>query len=149
MNDPGAGATGILVAMTDQIADILTTYRRVAMVGASPRADRPSHGVMRHLLQAGFDVIPVNPTVDEVLGVPCAASLAEAAGRGPLEIVNIFRRASDVPPVVDEAIELGAKVIWMQLGIRNAEAAEAARAAGLQVVENQCIAVEHRRLDGY
>lgn len=130
------------------IDDILTTHTRVAMVGASPKADRPSHGVMRYLLKAGFDVVPVNPTVDEVLGVPCAATLADAAERGPLEIVDIFRRPSDVPPVVDEAIALGAKVIWMQLGIRNAEAAEAARAAGLQVVENKCIAVEHRRLNG-
>jgi predicted CoA-binding protein len=134
--------------MTDEIADILTTYRRVAMVGASPKADRPSYGVMRYLLKAGFDVIPVNPTADEVLGVPCAASLSEAAERGPLEIVNIFRRPSDVPPIADEAIALGAKVIWMQLGIRNAEAAEGARAAGLQVVENHCMAVEHRRIRG-
>jgi predicted CoA-binding protein len=135
--------------MPDEIADILTTYRRVAIVGASPKADRPSHGVMRHLLKAGFDVVPVNPTADEVLGVPCAGSLAEAAERGPLEIVDIFRRPSDVPPIVDEAIALGAKVVWMQLGIRNAAAADAARNAGLQVVENACIAVEHRRMGGH
>ena len=74
--------------------------------------------------------------------------LPQLAERGPLEIIDIFRRPSDVPPIVDEAIALGAKVIWMQLGIRNAEAAESARAAGLQVVENHCMAVEHRRVRG-
>jgi predicted CoA-binding protein len=133
--------------MPDEISDILSAHTRIAVVGASPKADRPSNGVMRYLMGAGFEVTPVNPTADEVLGVPTAESLTEAAERGPLEIIDIFRRASDVPPIVDEAIALGAKVIWMQLGIRNSDAAEKARAAGLQVVENKCIAVEHRRLN--
>lgn len=132
--------------MDDTARTILTRHRRVAMVGASPREDRPSHGVMRYLLGAGYDVIPVNPTADEVLGVPCADSLAAAAARGPLEIVDIFRRPADVPPIVEEAIALGAQAIWMQLGITSREAAEMARAAGLAVVENRCMAVELRKL---
>jgi uncharacterized protein len=132
--------------MDESIEGILRAHRRVAIVGASPKADRPSNGVMRQLMQAGFEVIPVNPTADEILGVECAPDLAAAARRGALEIVDIFRRPSDVPAVVDEAIANGAKVIWMQQGIRSPEGAAAAREAGLAVVENRCIAVEYLRL---
>ncbi|HMM48189.1 MAG TPA: CoA-binding protein [Miltoncostaeaceae bacterium] len=131
--------------MSEDIKDILTTYKRVAVVGASPKPDRPSHEVMEYLIAAGYDVIPVNPRAEEVLGIPCAKNLAEAAARGPLEIVDIFRRSEDIPPVVDEAIAAGAKVVWMQLGIRNAQAAATARAAGLQVVEDHCMKIEHGR----
>jgi len=130
------------------LAAILTGHRRIAVVGASPRVDRPSHGVMAYLIGVGYDVIPVNPRADEVLGIPCAPTLAAAAERGPLEIVDIFRRSEDVPAVVDDAIALGAKVIWLQLGITSPEAADRARAAGLVVVEDHCIAVEHNRLTG-
>ena len=83
-----------------------------------------------------------------MLGNPCAASLAEAAERGPLEIVNVFRRPADVPPIVDEAIALGAKVIWLQLGITAPEATAKARAAGLEVVDNRCVKMEHCRFFG-
>lgn len=134
--------------MDQSVADILSRHRRIAVVGASPRADRPSHGVMAYLIRAGYDVIPVNPRADEVLGIPCAPTLAAAADRGPLEIVDIFRRPAEVPAVVDDAIALGAEVVWMQLGITSPEAAERARAAGLAVVEDRCIAVEHGRLIG-
>ena len=130
------------------LKDILTGHRRIAVVGASPRVDRPSHGVMRYLIGAGYDVVPVNPRADEVLGIRCAPTLEAAAERGPLEIVDIFRRPAEVPAVVDDAIALGAAVIWMQLGITSPEAAERARAAGLAVVEDHCIAVEHNRLTG-
>lgn len=132
--------------MDTSIASILDRHRRIAMVGASPRPDRPSHGVMAYLLRAGYDVVPVNPQADEVLGIPCAATLAAAAERGPLEIVDIFRRPAAVPPIIDDAVALGAKVVWLQLGITAPEAAERARAAGVAVVEDRCIAVEHRRL---
>lgn len=134
--------------MNETVSDILSRHRRIAVVGASPRADRPSHGVMAYLMRAGYDVIPVNPRADEVLGIPCAPTLAAAAERGPLEIVDIFRRPAEVPAVVDDAIALGAEVVWMQLGITSPEAAERARAAGLAVVEDRCIAVEHGRLIG-
>lgn len=134
--------------MNETVSDILSRHRRIAVVGASPRADRPSHGVMAYLIRAGYDVIPVNPRADEVLGIPCAPTLAAAADRGPLEIVDIFRRPAEVPAVVDDAIALGAEVVWMQLGITSPEAAERARAAGLAVVEDRCIAVEHGRLIG-
>ena len=135
-------------APSDDVRRILERHRRLAVVGLSPRPDRPSHRAMVHMAANGYDITPVNPTCDEVLGRPCAASLAEAAERGPLEIVNIFRRPGDVPPVVDEAIELGAKVIWMQLGIREPASAARARAAGLEVVEDRCIKIEHCRFFG-
>lgn len=132
--------------MEATIERVLTGYRRIAMVGASPRPHRPSNGVMRRMLAAGYDVLPVNPTADEVLGVPCAPDLAAAAARGPLEIVDVFRRSADVPPIVDDAIANGARVIWLQLGIHAPEAVARARAAGLVVVDDRCIAVEQARL---
>jgi predicted CoA-binding protein len=133
---------------SDDVRLILERYRRLAVVGLSPRADRPSHRAMIHMAANGYDITPVNPTCDEVLGNPCVASLTEAAAAGPLEIVNIFRRPEDIPPIVDEAIAAGAKVIWMQLGITEPGSAARARAAGLQVVENRCIKMEHCRFFG-
>lgn len=135
-------------APSDDVRRILERYRRLAVVGLSPRPDRPSHRAMVHMNAAGYDITPVNPRCDEVLGRPCAASLAEAAERGPLEIVNIFRRPEDIPPIVDEAIALGARVIWMQLGIREPQSAARALAAGLEVVQNRCIKMEHCRFFG-
>ena len=135
-------------APSDDVRRILERYRRLAVVGLSPRPERPSHRAMVHMRAAGYAITPVNPACDEVLGVPCVPSLEAAAERGPLEIVDIFRRPEDVPPVVDEAIRLGARVIWMQLGIREPESAARARAAGLQVVEDRCIKMEHCRFFG-
>jgi len=135
-------------APSDDVRRILERYRRIAVVGLSPRPDRPSHRAMVHMRAAGYDVIPVNPSCDEVFGIPCAATLEEAAARGPLEIVDIFRKPADVPPIVDEAIRLGAKVVWMQLGIREPESAQRARDAGLEVVEDRCIKMEHCRFFG-
>ena len=108
--------------------DLLQRYTRIAMVGLSADPSRPSYRAAVHLLAYGYDVIPVNPTVDEVLGVPAVPTLAEA---GPLEIVDVFRRQDAIPAVVDEAIALGAKAIWLQLGLRDDAAAERARAAGI------------------
>lgn len=130
----------------DQIPALLTPGRRITLIGASPRPDRPSHGVMARLLQSGFPVVPVNPNADEVLGVACAADLAAAAERGPLGLVDIFRRPADVPPLVEQAIALGAEGIWLQLGITSPEARAATEAAGLPYVEDRCIAVELARL---
>jgi len=131
------------------IRTILTSYRHIAVVGISDRRDRPSHSVTRYLLQAGYDIYPVNPVIREVLGLECWPSLSAIPEdmRKKIEIVVIFRKPADVPPVVDEAIAMGARVVWMQLGISNEPAAEKARKAGLEVVQDRCIAVEHQRLD--
>jgi predicted CoA-binding protein len=135
-------------APSDEVRRILLRYNRLAVVGLSPTPSRPSYRAMVHMKAYGYDITPVNPTADQVLGFPAVATLAEAAARGPLEIVDIFRRVEDIPPIVDEAIELGAKVIWMQLGLWHAESAEKARAAGLEVVEDRCIKMEHCRYFG-
>lgn len=129
----------------DAVRDILTNTRRVAVVGASARPDRPSYGVMRTLIAHGFDVVPVNPALagQEIQGRRVAASLAEA---GAPDMVDIFRAPEHVGPVVDEAIALGARTIWMQLGVINQEAAEKARAAGLAVVMDRCPSIEIPRL---
>lgn len=125
---------------------ILETYRRIAMVGLSANPFRPSHFAAIYLLAEGYDATPVNPREKEVLGRRSYASLREVPG--PLEIVDIFREPSAVPAIVDEAIELGAKVIWMQLGVIHEQAAEKARQAGLEVVMDRCIKIEHARFFG-
>jgi predicted CoA-binding protein len=127
------------------IAEILRRTRRIAMVGASARPDRPSHHVLQMLLAAGWDVTPVNPGLagQTLLGRTVVASLAEA---GPLEMVDIFRASDQAGAVVDEAIRLGAQTVWMQLGVIDEAAAERARAAGLAVVMDRCPAIEAPRL---
>ena len=131
--------------MDSDITAILQGTRRIALVGASAKPDRPSYGVMRFLLAQGYDVTPVNPglTGQEILGRRVVASLAEAA---PLDMVDLFRNSADVEAPVQEAIRLGAKTIWMQLGVVNETAAAAARAAGLNVVMDRCPAIEIPRL---
>lgn len=130
------------------IRSILSTFRHIAIVGISDKPERPSNGVARYLMHAGYRIHPVNPMIGEVLGMRCWPSISAMpeAERRLLEVVVVFRKPADVPPVVEEAIAAGAKVVWMQLGITNAEAAAKAREAGLEVVENRCIAVEHQRL---
>ena len=125
--------------------ELLRRYRRIAMVGLSANPARPSYRVAVHLLAHGYDVVPVNPTVDEVLGIAAVATLAEA---GPLEIVDVFRRPSEIAGVIDEAIALGAKAIWLQLGLRDDAAAARARAAGIAIVQDRCIKMEHCRFFG-
>jgi len=132
----------------DILRDLLVRYRRIAVVGLSPNPARASHAVAAYMRAHGYDITPVNPVAAEVLGIPSASSLAEAAARGPLEIVDIFRRPSEIPTIVEAAIALGARVIWMQLGLADAEAAARARAAGLEVVMDRCIQIEHARLLG-
>jgi predicted CoA-binding protein len=135
-------------APSDEVRRILLRYRRLAVVGLSPTPSRPSYRAMVHMKAFGYDITPVNPAADEVLGFPAVPTLAAAAAQGPHEIVDIFRRVEDIPPIVDEAIELGAKVVWMQLGLSHPEAATRARAAGLLVVEDRCIKMEHCRYFG-
>ena len=127
----------------DPIFDILTKYKTIAVVGLSSNPARPSHGVSEYMQSSGYQIIPVNPNETDVLGEPSYARLEDAPQK--IEIVQIFRRSEEVPPVVDAAIRVGAKVVWMQLGIVNETAAEKARAAGITVVMDACMFVEHKK----
>ena len=130
----------------DEIRALLKRARRIAVVGLSADPLRPSHGVARYLQSAGYEILPVNPKYagQEILGQPVVAKVTDLAG--PIDVVEIFRRPVDVPRPVDEAIAAGAGAVWMQLGIRNEEAGEKAAAAGLLVVMDRCMSIEHRRL---
>jgi predicted CoA-binding protein len=123
--------------------DLLARYRRVAIVGLSDDPARPSYRAAVHLRAYGYRITPVNPNVGEVLGVPAVPTLADVPE--PLEIVDVFRRPSALPAVVDEAIALGAKAIWLQLGLVDEAAAARARAAGIPFVQDRCIKMEHCR----
>jgi len=127
----------------DTILEILKKYKTIAVVGLSSNPLRPSHGVTEYMHGAGYRIIPVNPNETEVLGEKSYPRLEDVPEK--IEIVNVFRRAEEVPPVVESAIRIGVRAVWMQLGIENEEAAAKARAAGLVVVEDACILVEHRR----
>ncbi len=132
--------------MIDEIDRILTETRTVAVVGMSPRPDRPSHYVAKYLMEQGYEIIPVNPQVDEVLGLRSFPDLT--AIPHDVDLVDIFRRSNQVPPIVDEAIGIGAKFIWMQDGVIHDGAAARARAAGLPVVMDNCTLREHSRRYG-
>jgi uncharacterized protein len=129
---------------TPDYKEILTTYKTVAVVGLSPDPGKPSNGVAAYLKRVGYRIIPVNPGSSEVFGLKCYPTLADIPE--DIEIVDIFRRSEFVPEVVDQAIAKGAKVIWMQEGVVNEEAAAKARAAGLKVVMDRCILKEHAKL---
>lgn len=120
--------------------------KTIASVGLSPNPQRPSLGIAYYLKSQGYKVIPVNPTADKVLNEKSYPDLPSVPVK--IDVVQIFRRSEDVPPVVEQAIQIGAKVVWMQEGISNPKAAERARAAGLQVVMERCMMQEHRRLMG-
>ncbi len=125
---------------------ILSTYKRIGMVGLSANWYRPSNFAAKYLIDHGYTVIPVNPGYEEVLGQKCYPSLLDIPD--PVEVVDIFQRSEKVPPLVDQAIEIGAKVVWMQLGVVHKEAAERARQAGLEVVMDRCMKIEFGRLFG-
>ncbi|MBI3664733.1 MAG: CoA-binding protein [Acidobacteria bacterium] len=125
---------------------ILERYKHIAMVGLSSNPFRPSHFAAIYLLAEGYDVVGVNPREKEVLGRPCYPSLRDVPG--PVEVVDIFREPAAVPAIVEEAIASGAKVVWMQLGIVDEESAERARRAGLEVVMDRCMKIEHARFFG-
>ena len=129
------------------IRALLARTRTIAVVGLSPKPHRTSHGVASYMLAQGFRIVPVNPNAREVFGETAYATLAEAAQHAQIDLVNVFRRSEDVPPVMQQAIAIGAPAVWLQLGIRNDAAAAQARAAGLVVVQDRCILVEHRRLN--
>ena len=132
----------------DYLREILKSTKTIAMVGASPHWNRPSYFVMKYLQAKGFRVIPVNPaaTGHEILGEKVYASLKE--GPETVDMVDVFRNSEAAGPITDEAIEKGAKAVWMQIGVRNDAAAERAEAAGLKVVMNHCPKIEYSRLCG-
>jgi uncharacterized protein len=130
--------------MSRSPAEILADTRTIAVVGASPKPDRPSHGVMRYLLEQGYRCIPVRPAgCDEVLGVPCVRSLAEI--EEPIDLVDVFRRAEACPEVAREAVAVGAGALWLQLGIVSPEARQIAEEAGIDYVEDECTMIVHAR----
>ncbi len=130
--------------------EILERHRHIAMVGLSGNPYRPSHFAAIYMLAHGYTVTPVNPRETEILGRKSYPNLSELAAADPeaVALVDIFRNPADVPPIVDEAIKVGAKVIWMQLGVVNQAAAEKAIAAGLDVVMDRCVKIEHARFFG-
>lgn len=128
----------------DELHAILTNARTIAVVGASSNPARPSHGITKRLMALGYRVFPVNPGETEVLGAKAYASLAEVPE--PIDIVDVFRRPEHTPPIAEEAVKVGAKVLWLQLGVSNAEAEAIAARGGLSVVSDECIAVVHARL---
>jgi hypothetical protein len=128
---------------------LLRQCRRIAVVGVSNDWNRPSHFVAKYLLEHGYTVIPVNPKYPEVLGLRCHPDLATARREaGPIDLVDCFRRSSDIEPIARDAIAIGARCLWMQLGVVNEAAAALARAAGLEVVMDRCVKIEHARLFG-
>ena len=125
---------------------ILKENRVIAVVGLSASWHRPSYFAAKYMLEHGYRVIPVNPQYQEVLGQKCYASLRDIPEK--VDLVDVFRKTADVMPVADDAIAIGARVLWQQLGVRNEEAAARARAAGLETVMDRCVKIEHGRLFG-
>jgi uncharacterized protein len=129
------------------IHDLLARSWRIAIIGASPRPDRPSYGVLRELVHAGYDIVPVNPQADEIDGIRCWPSLdAAVEATGPVDIVDVFRRPAACVEPARDAVRAGARCLWLQLGIANREAGRIAHEAGLAVVMDRCTAIEVRRL---
>ncbi|WEN41021.1 putative protein YccU [Thauera sp. GDN1] len=133
-------------AQPEAIRKLLQETRTIAVVGISAKPDRPSHEVAHYLQRAGYTIIPVNPAYQEVMGLKCYPSLHEVPGK--IDIVDVFRKPTEVMAVVDEAIAVGAASVWLQLGVIAPEAADKAAAAGLKVVSDRCTKIEHRRLIG-
>ncbi|MFI5254676.1 MAG: CoA-binding protein [Candidatus Limnocylindrales bacterium] len=139
------------VPLLDEVGaqDLLRRARRIAVVGASPDRDRPSHSVMRYLQAQGYECVPINPTTRDVLGVPAFVSLeAAAAASGPFDIVDVFRRPEYTPPIAASAVATGCHALWLQLGVVDWAAARIAHDGGLAVVMDRCTAIEHRKLRG-
>lgn len=127
----------------DPIGQLLTAARTVAVVGCSAKPERDSHRVAAYLQRVGYRMIPVNPGLDEVLGERCYPDLVSIPGDVAIDIVDVFRRSEAVPPIAEAAIERRARALWLQLGVSNPEAERRAAEAGLIVISNQCIKIEH------
>lgn len=125
---------------------ILANTRTIAVVGLSADWHRPSYFAAKYMQDHGYRIIPVNPKYPEVLGERCYPDLRSI--EEPVDMVDVFRRAEDVPPIAGDAVAIGARILWMQLGVVNGEAADCARAAGLDVVMDRCVKIEHARLFG-
>ena len=130
--------------MLEDKKQILNSVHTIAVVGLSASKTRPGYTVSKFMQEVGYRIIPVNPNLDEALGEKAYPDLRSVPE--PVDMVLIFRRSEHIPPIVDDAIEIGAKVVWMQLGLVNKAAAQKARAAGLAVIQDSCIAVDHRQL---
>jgi hypothetical protein len=130
---------------SDQIKDILKKVKKIAIVGLSPKKERESNLVARYLLKQGYEIVPVNPGQKEILGQICFKALKDIPFQ--IDLVDLFLNPTRVPPVVDQAIEIGVGVIWMQLGIVHNEAAEKAKEAGITVIMNRCIKQEYEKMD--
>jgi hypothetical protein len=130
----------------EEIRNVLSRCKTIVVVGISPKEDRPSYTVASYLKSKGYRIIPVRPDGETILGEKVYHSLQEIPPEVNIDIVDIFRRSEDVPPVVEEAIHRGAKVVWMQEGVIHPEAGASAERAGLQVVMDRCIKKEHQRL---
>ena len=132
------------MAQETDISGLLERARTIAVVGCSPKPDRDSHRVAAYLQTAGYRVVPINPGADEILGVTAYPDLESVPGDIELDIVDVFRRPEHIPAVVDAVLTRGAKALWLQLGCANPEAEKRASDAGLEVVSDRCIKVEHR-----
>ena len=130
----------------DQLREIFSAARTIAIVGCSPKIERPSHGVARYLQARGYRIVPVNPGASEILGERCYPSLSAAAREHTIDIVDVFRRSELAGVVVDEALPLRPRLIILQLGVVDAAAYERADAAGVPFLMDHCLAIEHRRL---
>lgn len=145
--DAGEGRLDVPLLDDEGTAALLRESRRIAVIGASSRPSRPSNGVLRYLVAVGYDVVPVHPNEKVVEGMTCYPTLADAvAATGPVDIVDVFRRAEFCPGHAREAVEAGARCLWLQLGIVSVEAARIASAGGLEVVMDRCSKIEHARL---
>jgi predicted CoA-binding protein len=130
----------------DEQRDILRTSRRIGVVGLSRKPHRASHGVAKYLQNAGYTIVPVHPAGGVTLGEPVHADLRSAAATGPLDIVNIFRRSEFIPALLDDLLAVRPRLVWMQLGVEDAETARQLEAAGIRVVMDRCLAVDHNAL---
>jgi hypothetical protein len=145
--DAQEGTGPVLLLTGDEPAQLLARVKRIAMVGASANPARPSHGVMRQLLGWGYEVVPINPNCDEILGQRGFATLEEATeATGHFDLVDVFRRPEHTPDIARSAVATGAGALWLQLGVVSWEAARIARDGGLPVVMDRCTAIEHRRI---
>ncbi len=136
----------IVMPPVERLRKIFVETKNIAVVGLSPKENRPSHQVARYLLEAGYTIIPVNPGQEQILGRKCYPDLL--AIEGPVDVVDIFRRADQVEPIVRDAVSIGARVVWMQQGIVNEQAAALAENAGLTVIMDRCIKVDHMQFSG-
>ena len=132
----------------DALRALLRKARTVAVVGLSPKPERPSHGVARYLQRAGYRIVPVNPGHDEILGERSYRTLADAARDHAIDIVDVFRRSEHAGAVVDEAIAIRPKLVWLQLGVVDEAARARAEGAGISIVMDRCLAIDHRQLLG-